>query len=62
MSVGQGELLVGVLLNNAARPDESIGVESFDSKSGQYLNKGQKPYRPYLVVTPQKPSMPFRNY
>jgi hypothetical protein len=62
MSVGQRKLLVGVLLNNAARPDESIGVESLDRKFGQYLNESQKLYRPYLVVTPQKPSMPFRNY
>ena len=62
MSVGQCELLIAVLLENAACPDQSIGVESLDRKPGQHLDKGQKLYRPYLIVTSQKPSMPFRNY
>ena len=62
MSVGQCELLLAVLFDNAARPDQSIGVESLDREPGQYLDKRQKPYRPFLVVTPEEPSVPFRNH
>jgi len=49
MSLGQCELLVAVLLDNAACPDQTLAVESLYREPGQYFDKGQKLYRPFLT-------------
>src|SRR5208337_3778340 len=60
--VSQGKVLVGELLDDAARLGQLGSVEASDSQAWQGINEGQELNGPVPIVTAEEPPMPFCDY
>ena len=59
MGVGQGELLIGELLDHHSSLKEFAGVERVDRERGQVRDECQELDRAVVMIPAQKPAVTF---
>jgi len=58
--IGQGKVLIGELLDDAARLGQLGSVEASDRQARQGIDEGQELNRPVPIIAAEEPPMPFR--
>ena len=59
MGIGEGQVLIGKLLHDAAGFGEFQGLEASDVQTGQFVDEGEKMDSPLRVIATKEPAVAF---